>query len=98
LAVENPLAKDILDAVQVLGLGVGFEPEKLHPKDWANPGRVRVSLKGADGRPLNERVKNSMIFHPLSLSLFFFFFFQISLFYLYSSAFGGSTYMNLGGG
>jgi signal recognition particle subunit SEC65 len=71
LAVENPLARDILDAVQLLGLSVGFEPEKLHPKDWANPGRVRVSLKGADGRPINERVKNSTIFHPLSFYFYF---------------------------
>lgn len=45
LATENPLARDIVDAVQMLGLNVGFEPEKLHPKDWANPGRVRVMLK-----------------------------------------------------
>lgn len=59
LAVENPLARDILDACQQLGLRVGFEPEKLHPKDWANPGRVRVQLKDEDGELLNERVKNS---------------------------------------
>ncbi|KAH8699174.1 signal recognition particle, SRP19 subunit [Talaromyces proteolyticus] len=58
LAVENPLARDILDACQQLGLRVGFEPEKLHPKDWANPGRVRVMLKDEDGNLLNERVKN----------------------------------------
>lgn len=60
LAVENPLARDILDAVQMLGLRVGFEPEKLHPKDWANPGRVRVMLKDEDGNPVNPKVKNSM--------------------------------------
>ncbi|GAM35295.1 signal recognition particle 19 kDa protein [Talaromyces pinophilus] len=36
----------------------GFEPEKLHPKDWANPGRVRVLLKDEDGNLLNPRVKN----------------------------------------
>lgn len=59
LAVENPLARDILDAVQMLGLRVGFEPEKLHPKDWANPGRVRVMLKDEDGTPANPKVKNS---------------------------------------
>ncbi|KAJ9298118.1 hypothetical protein DTO271G3_3723 [Paecilomyces variotii] len=58
LAVENPLARDILDAVQMLGLRVGFEPEKLHPKDWANPGRVRVMLKNEDGTPANPKVKN----------------------------------------
>jgi signal recognition particle subunit SRP19 len=59
LAVENPLARDIVDAVQMLGLKAGLEPEKLHPKDWANPGRVRVQLKDEDGRLLNSKIKNS---------------------------------------
>ena len=61
LAVENPLARDIVDAVQVLGLRVGFEGDKLHPKDWANPGRVRVELRGEDGALRNRDVKNSML-------------------------------------
>lgn len=59
LAVENPLARDIVDAVQMLGLNTAFEPEKLHPKDWANPGRVRVLLK-KDGKVVNSKIKNSM--------------------------------------
>jgi signal recognition particle subunit SRP19 len=59
LAVENPLARDILDATQTLGLRVGFEPEKLHPKDWANPGRVRVMLKDEDGNPVHPKIENS---------------------------------------
>jgi signal recognition particle subunit SRP19 len=59
LAVENPLARDIMDAVQMLGLQAGLEPEKLHPKDWANPGRVRVHLKNEDGRLVNPKIKNS---------------------------------------
>ncbi|GLI72113.1 signal recognition particle subunit [Penicillium ochrochloron] len=58
LAVENPLARDIMDAVQMVGLQAGLEPEKLHPKDWANPGRVRVHLKNEDGRLLNPKIKN----------------------------------------
>lgn len=58
LATENPLARDIVDAVQMLGLNVGFEPEKLHPKDWANPGRVRVMLKDEDGNLINPKIKN----------------------------------------
>lgn len=60
LAVENPLAREIVDAVQLLGLQVGLEPEKLHPKDWANPGRVRVLLKNESGKLVNPRIKNSM--------------------------------------
>lgn len=59
LAVENPLARDIADAVQMLGLKAALEPEKLHPKDWANPGRVRVLLKDEDGRLVNSNIKNS---------------------------------------
>lgn len=66
LAVENPLARDIVDAVQMLGLKVGLEPEKLHPKDWANPGRVRVLLKDEDGNLMNSQIKNSMT-NPTSL-------------------------------
>ena len=58
LAVENPLAREIVDAVQLLGLNIVFEVSKLHPKDWANPGRVRVLLKEG-GKLKNPRVKNS---------------------------------------
>lgn len=58
LAVQNPLAREMVDAVQALGLGVFFEPGKSHPKDWSNPGRVRVLLK-QEGRFMNPRVKNS---------------------------------------
>ncbi|KAK1138488.1 signal recognition particle subunit [Aspergillus melleus] len=58
LAVENPLAREIVDAAQMLGLTVGFEPEKFHPKDWANPGRVRVLLKDENGKLANPKIKN----------------------------------------
>lgn len=58
-AVPNPLAREIVDAVQMLGLKTVFEPAKMHPKDWSNPGRVKVGLKEqrSGGR---GRVKNSM--------------------------------------
>lgn len=58
LAVENPLARGIVDAAQLLGLSVVFEPGKTHPKDWANPGRVRVLLKEG-GKNMTSRVTNS---------------------------------------
>ncbi|KAK5780206.1 RNA-binding signal recognition particle subunit SEC65 PWA37_001402 [Arxiozyma heterogenica] len=45
LAVENPLAKTISDAVRSLGLVSIFESDKTHPQDFGNPGRVRVFLK-----------------------------------------------------
>jgi Signal recognition particle 19 kDa protein len=68
LAVENPLARDIVDAVQMLGLNAGLEPEKLHPKDWANPGRVRVQVKNEDGQLANPKIKNSTWLIPLMVS------------------------------
>lgn len=65
-AVPNPLARDIAEACQFISvqlahgqLPIAFEPDKLHPKDWANPGRVRVLLKDKEtGKPLSPKVKN----------------------------------------
>ncbi|KAK0125699.1 signal recognition particle subunit [Cadophora gregata] len=54
LAVENPLAREIVNACGRLGLETLFEPTKIHPKDWSNPGRVKIKLKG--GR--NSSIKN----------------------------------------
>ncbi|ODA81612.1 hypothetical protein RJ55_00113 [Drechmeria coniospora] len=61
LAVRNPLARDIADACSRLRLPTLLEPEKVHPKDWANPGRVKVGLKktmsnraGAAAGPKNK--------------------------------------------
>ncbi|KAL2157817.1 hypothetical protein VTH06DRAFT_5086 [Thermothelomyces fergusii] len=45
VAVANPLAFDIVQACARLGLQTVFEAGKLHPKDWANPGRVKVDLR-----------------------------------------------------
>ena len=63
-AVQNPLAREIVDALQSIGnsMGVGFqivfEPSKCHPKDWGNPGRIRCLLK-REGRPLSPKIQNS---------------------------------------
>lgn len=45
LAVRNPLARDIATACSRLRLATLLEPDKMHPRDWANPGRVKVGLK-----------------------------------------------------
>jgi signal recognition particle subunit SRP19 len=45
LAVRNPLAREIANACSRLRLPTLLEPEKTHPKDWANPGRVKVGLR-----------------------------------------------------
>ncbi|KAK3304062.1 signal recognition particle, SRP19 subunit [Chaetomium strumarium] len=50
LAVANPLAIDIVQACAQLRLQTVLEAGKLHPKDWANPGRVKVNLRG-DNQP-----------------------------------------------
>ncbi|KAM4059879.1 SRP19 protein [Hirsutella rhossiliensis] len=47
LAVRNPLAREIAHACSRLRLQTLLEPDKVHPKDWANPGRVKVGLKKA---------------------------------------------------
>ena len=57
LAVENPLAREMADAVASLGLSVVFEPDKLHPKDWSNPGRIRVLIK-QNGQMVAPNIQN----------------------------------------
>ncbi|ROT42487.1 signal recognition particle, SRP19 subunit [Sodiomyces alkalinus F11] len=44
LAVRNPLAREIVNACAALRLPTLFEPAKSHPKDWGNPGRVKVRI------------------------------------------------------
>ncbi|KAL8677401.1 MAG: hypothetical protein Q9186_006156, partial [Xanthomendoza sp. 1 TL-2023] len=56
-AVENPLARTIVDAVAELGLQTVFEPGKMHPRDWGNPGRVRILLK-ENGKLKSRNVNN----------------------------------------
>ncbi|KAK2461022.1 hypothetical protein APHAL10511_006963 [Amanita phalloides] len=51
-----PLSKDIADAANRLGLGTLHEVNKAHPRDWENPGRVRVQWK-KDGRVVNPVIK-----------------------------------------
>jgi signal recognition particle subunit SRP19 len=47
-----PLSKDIADAASRLGFGTLHEVNKSHPRDWENPGRVRVQWK-KDGKLIN---------------------------------------------
>lgn len=63
-AVSNPLARDIVDALSAVSrafevpLQIQLEPGKTHPKDWANPGRVRVLMK-KDGKAVCRDIENS---------------------------------------
>lgn len=62
LAVPNPLARDLADACASLSLNVVFEPAKCHPKDWANPGRVRVLVKSQGASVVADRGVNNSAF------------------------------------
>lgn len=69
-AVENPLARTIVDALQHIGKAEGlmlqaaFEPAKTHPKDWANPGRIKVMIK-QDGKPVNKKLQSKAHLYKL---------------------------------
>ncbi|RAL67686.1 hypothetical protein DID88_008427 [Monilinia fructigena] len=55
LAVKNPVAREIVAACcSRLRIETLFEPVKTHPKDWANPGRVKVNIRGGG----NPAIKN----------------------------------------
>lgn len=65
----HPLSKDIAEATSRLGLGTLHEVNKCHPRDWENPGRVRVQWK-RDAQLVNPSITSSIIpissFLPLS--------------------------------
>ncbi|GAP85676.1 putative signal recognition particle subunit SRP19 [Rosellinia necatrix] len=50
LAVSCPLAREVANACAALRLSPVLEAHRAHPRDWANPGRVRVALKAARAR------------------------------------------------
>ncbi|KAL6871190.1 signal recognition particle, Sec65/Srp19 subunit [Trichoderma novae-zelandiae] len=60
LAVRNPLAREIANACSRLRLQTLLEPEKIHPKDWANPGRVKVGLKKGAGQQAGVKNKHHL--------------------------------------
>lgn len=35
------------------------QPNRTHPQDWENPGRIKVRLFGPDGRPLHANIPTS---------------------------------------
>ncbi|GAA5831626.1 hypothetical protein JCM3766R1_004958 [Sporobolomyces carnicolor] len=61
VGLEWPFAEQIAKACRMMGFETVFEPSKTHPKDWANPGRVRVQLKKADGTPTVSSVPNKRV-------------------------------------
>lgn len=59
-AIRFPKAQEIAEVCgRFFGLSPLFEPDKSHPRDWANPGRVRVLLKDEKGKFMNPKITDS---------------------------------------
>ncbi|KAI1495320.1 signal recognition particle, SRP19 subunit [Biscogniauxia mediterranea] len=58
LAVPNPLARTIASACAALRLSPVLEAHRTHPRDWANPGRVRVRLGPSSTTSSSSPIKN----------------------------------------
>ncbi|KAJ1984186.1 signal recognition particle subunit [Dimargaris cristalligena] len=56
LAVERPRVRHLAEAVSDLHLELLFEPDKIHPRDFLNPGRVKVQLRHEGGQLLNSSI------------------------------------------
>jgi signal recognition particle subunit SRP19 len=56
-----PLSKDLAQAAQVIGIKCLHEPNKCHPRDWENPGRIKVQWK-KEGELIYPRAKTSACF------------------------------------
>jgi signal recognition particle subunit SRP19 len=72
-AIRFPKAQEIAEVCgRFFGLAPVFEPEKTHPRDWENPGRVRVlpdseskeHLSFMSSRQLNYLAIPSIRIHP----------------------------------
>ena len=55
--MERPHVVEMYDSItKGLCLQAQLELDKKYSRDWLNPGRVRVSLKRADGAPCNADI------------------------------------------
>jgi len=57
-ALENPTILEIGEICAYFKLNAEIQPDKMYPKDWMNPGRVKVELIKEDGKLANPAVKN----------------------------------------
>lgn len=53
-----PLSLGIVKAVDELSLRFAHEPYKTHPRDWENPGRVKVRLFDDEGNVVHSSIHN----------------------------------------
>jgi len=64
-----PLSKDLAQAAQVIGIKCLHEPNKCHPRDWENPGRIKVLWK-KEGELVYQRAKTrKQLIELLSLAI-----------------------------
>ncbi|PWN39273.1 signal recognition particle, SRP19 subunit [Ceraceosorus guamensis] len=61
-----PKAQEMARAARELGLECRLQSLKKHPKDWANPGRIKVKLCDEEGKPLKSSIPTK---HALLLAL-----------------------------
>lgn len=52
------------------------ELDKAYPRDWINPGRIRIKLKSDDKTLTNPEIKNSIITLYLSIMFHNFIFYR----------------------
>ncbi|KAI9319126.1 signal recognition particle, SRP19 subunit [Dichotomocladium elegans] len=68
-AVSDPHAYHMAVAAQMLGLSVVYET-KRHPRDWANPGRVKIQLFGPNKQPMRPTIQSrKQLFYALAQRL-----------------------------
>lgn len=53
-----PKSEDLVRAASKLTVFHVHEPRKAHPRDWENPGRIKVQLFNQDGKPLHQKYPN----------------------------------------
>jgi len=61
-AVTAPTVFEIGEICQYYKLNFVIEPRKAYPKDWINPGRVKVELFNEDDKPMNSEIPSKKTF------------------------------------
>ncbi|CAD6963520.1 unnamed protein product [Tilletia controversa] len=59
-AALYPQSIHLAHACQLLGVKFHHEIYKTHPKDWENPGRVKVQLLKEDGKPFQSHIPSKI--------------------------------------
>mmetsp|Transcript_105985 Transcript_105985/g.147763 ORF Transcript_105985/g.147763 Transcript_105985/m.147763 type:complete len:115 (-) Transcript_105985:106-450(-) len=60
--VERPTVQEIGEICQYYELKFHIEVRKAYPKDWINPGRVKILFKDEDGKVFNDTVPSKKEF------------------------------------